>query len=885
MPSLTWKEVRMRKKPLFVGIAAIFLFAIAAIGERTNKVLPEDNVSHFKMSGKAGIPHQINYQGYLTDGYDNAITDTLEMTLRIYDTSLGGTELWSETQSSVSVVDGLFNVLLGSVNEIPSSVFSNSACWLQIEIEGEILSPRKQIASVGYAFRADTADFAVAASTDNDWQVVGNDMYSIPTGNVGIGTDEPQTTLDIYDSNAPAEITLRTGLLGGSNAINFTAGNWAIRSVLTVPPMALSFLYGSDEIMTLQGENVGIGTVNPTEKLDVNGNVIVRGDALEVVGGAGSYIKIGTESEGYATTFSYESDTSSGMYDTYIRNPCGRGVGCDLILDFPCGNVGIGTPTPTEKLDVTGTVQMTGFNMPTGAADGYVLTSDSAGVGTWQALAADGMSGNGTANYIPKFTDTTTLGNSVIYETDGNIGIGTTDPSGAKLRVAGGLMVTNNSSLMFETGHTANVMKILNQNVGIGTINPQGYKLYVNGKAAAPSGWYSQYFKSYSGNYLYIDAGDNGTDITIRPSDGNVGIGTTGPAKKLHVYAGSSGASTYAATNLIIEDDASEYLSFLTPNTSNVGILFADPQEDEQGRIDYMHTSDILRIWANNGSTQINLDGANGEVEITGNVGIGTTDPQNYKFALNEGDGVIAGGKLRIQTANLEGTGGYYTEINGNEIRGGGVAGPGSNPIHIKPGDNQSAVLLAEEGGKVGIGTTSPNDYLDVYGRVRARHRGITYAGFIVADTAGTFKGGFVLNGTIGPSIYADGQGYVVNVRNDNGNVGIGTTTPNYKLDVAGDINTSGDVRKNGTAYNNPDYVFEPEYELMSLKELKEFITENKHLPNMPSTDEVRKKGVKIFEQNRMLLEKLEEAYLYIIELEERITKLENAEQKCSVEH
>ena len=62
-----------------------------------------------------------------------------------------------------------------------------------------------------------------------------------------------------------------------------------------------------------------------------------------------------------------------------------------------------------------------------------------------------------------------------------------------------------------------------------------------------------------------------------------------------------------------------------------------------------------------------------------------------------------------------------------------------------------------------------------------------------------------------------------------------------------------------------------------ALKELKEFIAEKRHLPNMPSTEEVRKEGVKMFEQNRLMLEKLEEAYLYIFELEERIAKLEEA--------
>ena len=57
------------------------------------------------------------------------------------------------------------------------------------------------------------------------------------------------------------------------------------------------------------------------------------------------------------------------------------------------GNVGIGTTNPTEKLEVFGTIKMNGFIMPKGALDGYVLTSDATGVGTWKYFSAlDGHS-------------------------------------------------------------------------------------------------------------------------------------------------------------------------------------------------------------------------------------------------------------------------------------------------------------------------------------------------------------------------------------------------------------------------------------------------------------------------------------------------------------
>lgn len=72
-----------------------------------------------------------------------------------------------------------------------------------------------------------------------------------------------------------------------------------------------------------------------------------------------------------------------------------------------------------------------------------------------------------------------------------------------------------------------------------------------------------------------------------------------------------------------------------------------------------------------------------------------------------------------------------------------------------------------------------------------------------------------------------------------------------------------------------PDYVFKVGYQLMPLNELKTFINTQQHLPNIPSEKEFQKDGVDIGELNRLLLEKVEELTLYILQLEERISKIE----------
>jgi hypothetical protein len=73
-----------------------------------------------------------------------------------------------------------------------------------------------------------------------------------------------------------------------------------------------------------------------------------------------------------------------------------------------------------------------------------------------------------------------------------------------------------------------------------------------------------------------------------------------------------------------------------------------------------------------------------------------------------------------------------------------------------------------------------------------------------------------------------------------------------------------------------PDYVFEDDYSLMSLKEIESFVNENGHLPNIPSAQTIQETGVDVGEMNRLLLEKIEELTLHIIQQQKEIDTLKS---------
>jgi hypothetical protein len=115
-----------------------------------------------------------------------------------------------------------------------------------------------------------------------------------------------------------------------------------------------------------------------------------------------------------------------------------------------------------------------------------------------------------------------------------------------------------------------------------------------------------------------------------------------------------------------------------------------------------------------------------------------------------------------------------------------------------------------------------------------------------------------------------------------NGNVGLGTKNPQYRLDVCGSIRASAELMVETNEWC--DFVFRADYVLQPFEQRIEQIKENEHLPYIRPESEITESGIPVSETLTGLLRNVEELYLYIEQLEQRITQLEEENQKLKTQ-
>ena len=525
----------------------------------------------------ADVPRLINFQGILTDASGNPkADDTVNVQFKIYDAAVGGNVKWTETRSVITDADGLFNILLGSVTPMSDTVFYDTLSWLGIKVGADPeMSPRQQIASVGYAYKsleADTAEYARVAVSDGDWTINGNDIYHL-NGNVGIGTTGPNGFLDIRRSDSKG---IRFGNSGDHPGVMDGMTSTGANGILYLNLNSIG-----NVILANGGGNVGIGTTSPTAKLHVNGGGI-RVD---------------------------EGDIS-------IAN----------------------THDAALSLDAPATYQT-------------YINIYKAGVRKWNVMGADI---NGTWVWRNEG-----LSGVLALQQGGNVGIGTTSPT-QKLEVAGGIQAA-----FFTTANDAGALyRLKGQNVDgsyADLVNPGGgaFRIKVNNGA---------------------------TDAVSILNSGNVGIGTTGPAVKLHVNRATSGSQIAFGTD-------EGYLWSYTDGSRNVAGISANA--------DISGASWTAKYTS---ASLISLDELPGEIHFFLDTG------------LTAGNPFVPTTRLKLKPTELQfQQGTTISTTTGN--------------------------LILSPSGNVGIGTTSPTQKLEVAGTVYSTSGGFKFPDGSVQTTAASGSG------------------------------------------------------------------------------------------------------------------------------------------------
>ena len=565
-------------------------------------------------------------------------------------------------------------------------------------------------------------------------------------GNVGIGTTSPGTKLHISVPGGSSQLTLeRTG--GGAGKVVLAGAAEGL--------IVYDDLYGPKMYVGTSGTyngNVGIGTTSPDSKL----NILSTGidDEALVIQDNARKIKIGRDSIKV-------TDLSNAVANMYLQ-----GDGSNVILPNAASRLGIGTTNPGQKLDVIGGVGAWAAN---NTSTLQLFNGRLVGAGR-QIANLVSYNGNGA---LDLYDGANTLkihiqGSGNSYFNAGNVGIGTTSPS-QKLDVDGNVSLGKYSGSDFDKRIGLNDAAGA---YGAGSSYIEFEELSGTGTANFNKGGNIRFY-----NHLF--AGGTSETLTLL-ANGNVGIGTTSPGYKLHVE-GSVALDVMPGH----ESEGSVRIGRYDFNTSRYN--------DIKSYVSSTESSNYLKFSVHGGVENATVDVMT--LKGNGNVGIGTTSP-NAKIDLVGGD--VTGG-LKISADKV--TSAFFAfGADANETRITSTSYGGYKPLTIHTGGSES--MRIDSSGNVGIGTTSPGSKLSIGGTTGSYSSGIgfepTGTGARVYRTFIATDGGFRFDDVT--------AGFLTRLAiTSSGNVGIGTTSPDAKLQVAGGgliVGTTSHTKSNN-AFSN----------------------------------------------------------------------------------
>jgi hypothetical protein len=652
------------------------------------------------------------------------------------------------------------------------------------------------------------------------------------SSNVGIGTTNPAYRLDV------------------NGDINFTG---AFRQNGT-PYIGSQWSNNSSNVFLLSS-NVGIGTTNPAYRLDVNGDINFTGafrqngtpyigsqwsnnssnvfllssnvgigvtnplEALHVSPG-----KIFTNTQYLASSndtssipsYSFRENSNTGMFHPSNDSLGFSTAGSEKVRIDNNGNVGIGVSTPSKgKLEVNGNISV----FKSGEARYHLYNNGL--VTEWMFGQKSGSSHNFTISRIVSSVENDCFS----ITSNGNVGIGTTIPSEV-LHVVGKTFTTNQvlgysndtsnapgfswtddsntgmyhpatDALALVTGGVERLRVLSTGNVGIGTITPN-YLFDVAGEARVQSNLYIG-MDNNSSNSLYTTG-----RILFGGTFGDLGYSHAQIACRRYLATGENSELVIAKYN---DGDGASGPDRIRLKAGAIAFDTYTGFENASG-VDGDFTTSNIRMY----------------IKSDGNVGIGTTTPSEVLHVV--GKTFTTNQVLGYSNDTSNAPGFSWTDDSNT-----GMYHPATDALALVTGGVERLRVLST--GNVGIGTTTPSNLLDVNGVIATP--GGTSAFITASNTPGDmlvkyyggngdrygvgqysssiirlFTSGVVTTGSIRLSSATNdtrnGSGTFndhLTIVSGSGNVGIGTTTPSAKLDVAGDVKLDGNV---GIGTSNPSY-------------------------------------------------------------------------------